>query len=323
MATHISRRDLLQVLAAAPAAVALGGASVLAQTPLRRPLHVGLVSRHVQWTTLEDSIALAKQIGFDAIEWNVRSGGHIDPARVERDLPRAVELTRQAGLAVTMITTSIQDAKSPHAEAILRAMQALGIRYYRGGQYFRYDYTRGNLQQQLEELKPRVASIAALNARYGTTIAYHTHSGAGNIGGNIWDIWSVIKDFDPRVVGLNYDIGHATARGGNGWIDAAHVVRDHISALAIKDVVWEHSAAGAWRTEFVPVGQGMIDLKRMFELLKAGNFAGPINIHYEHHNLLGTDLGTWKLDMPRDQFVSVVKADLDAVRARMRDAQVA
>jgi len=33
--------------------------------------------------------------------------------------------------------------------------------------------------QQLEELKPRVASLAALNDKYGTTVAYHTHSGAG------------------------------------------------------------------------------------------------------------------------------------------------
>jgi sugar phosphate isomerase/epimerase len=281
-----------------------------------------LVSRHLQWTTLEDAIDLAARIGFDAIEWNVRSGGHIDPARVERELPRAVDLTRKAGLAVVMITSSIQDAQSPFAEAIVATARGLGIRYYRGGQYFRYDYTR-DLRRQLEELKPRVATIAALNAKYNAAICYHTHSGAGNIGGNIWDFWEVIRAFNPAVVGLNYDIGHATARNGTGWIDAAHVVLPYILALAIKDVRWTGGPKGTWRTEFVPVGEGMIDLKGLFALLKAGRFGGPINIHLEHDNLLGTDVGTWKLEITRERFIAIVKKDLDAVRARMRDAGIA
>ena len=321
MAT-LSRRDVPQLIAASPVGMALtrerqrsSAAAAAGQ------LQVGLVSRHLQWTTVEDAIDLTARMGFDAIEWNVRTGGHIDPASVERDLPRVVERTRKAGVAVTMITTSIQDAKSPYAEAILQTASGLGIRYYRGGQYFRYDYN-GDLRRQLEDLKPRVATIAALNDKYKTTICYHTHSAPGNIGGNIWDFWEVIRGFEPRLVGLNYDIGHATARNGVGWIDAAHVALPYIVSLAIKDVRWVRDDKGAWRTEFVPIGDGMIDLKRMFELVKASRFGGPINIHLEHNNLLGTDVGTWKLDMSREQFMAIVTKDLQAVRTRMRDAQI-
>jgi L-ribulose-5-phosphate 3-epimerase len=163
LSANLSRRDLLKLLGAVPlAGVAPGSVHVSQAPPSPGPLKIGLVSRHVQWTRSRTPSIWPGKIGFDAIEWNVRAGGHIEPAQVERDLPRAVELTRKAGLAVDMITTSIQDAKSPHAEPILRAMKGLDIRYYRGGQYFRYDYTR-DLTQQLEELKPRVASIAALN----------------------------------------------------------------------------------------------------------------------------------------------------------------
>ncbi len=319
----LSRRDALHILGAAPLGAALrfsdSQPTVAPSTPAK--LQVGLVSRHLQWTTLEDAIDLTARMGFDAIEWNVRTGGHIEPARVETELRRAVELTRKAGVAVTMITTSIQDAKSPYAEPILHTASGLGIRYYRGGQYFRYDYAR-DLRQQLEELKPRIATVAALNDKYNTTICYHTHSAPGNIGGNVWDFWEVIRGFEPRLVGLNYDIGHATARNGVGWIDAAQVALPYIVSLAIKDVRWFRDDKGAWRTEFVPIGEGMIDLKRMFELLKAARFAGPINIHLEHDNLLGTDLGTWKLDMSREQFVAIVTKDLEAVRTHMRDAQI-
>jgi sugar phosphate isomerase/epimerase len=324
----LSRRAVLQLLALAPIAgpassSAFTGTETLQATGAVTPntLPVGLVSRHLQWTSLEDGIDLARQIGFDAIEWNVRTGGHIDPARVEQDLPKAVELTRKAGLAVQMITTAIQDAQSPYADAILRTAHGLGIRYYRGGNYFRYDYN-GNLEQQLEALKPRVASLVALNQKYGTTMAYHTHSGRSFIGGNVWDLWMVIKGFDPTVIGLNYDTGHTTARGGVGWTDAAHVAHKYIQCLAIKDFTWQRRPDGTWVEEFCPVGDGMVDFKAVFALLKSGGFKGPINIHLEHDNLLGSDLGTWKLDMPRDRFVTIVKHDLDQVRRLMKDAQL-
>jgi sugar phosphate isomerase/epimerase len=94
-------------------------------------------------------------------------------------------------------------------------------------------------------------------------------------------------------------------------------VSKYISALAIKDVKWERAANGRWRAEFVPVGEGMIDLKRLFTLLKEKGFAGPVNIHYEHNSLLGTDLGTWKLDISRERFIELVGNDLRAVRAAM------
>lgn len=311
MHASLSRRDVLRLLGAAP--VAAAGTRLHAQSAAPSTLQVGLVSRHVQWTSLEDAIDIAARVGFDSIEWNVRPGGHVDPSKVDTELPRAVELTRKAGLAVTMITTNIQDAKSPHVEAILQTASGLGIRYYRGGQYFRYDEAR-DPWQQLQELKPRVAGLAALNEKYGTTVAYHTHSGRGLIGGAIWDFWEVVRGFDPKVVGLNYDIGHAVARNGVGWIETARLASRHITALAIKDVRWEHDAKRGWRTEFVPVGEGMIDLKRLFAVLEASGFNGPVNIHYEHNDLLGTDVGKWTLSMPRERFMQLVADDLRRVR---------
>jgi sugar phosphate isomerase/epimerase len=304
----VTRRELLTSILAAPLGAALRQG--------RARLQVGIVSRHLQWTSLEDAIDVAKLAGFDAIEWNVRSGGHVPPERVEQALPRAIELTRKAGLAAPMITTSIQDASSPHAEAILRTAHGLGVRFYRGGEYFRYDYTRP-LTPQLEALKPRIATLLELNRTYQMTWAYHTHSGGGNIGGNVWDIWSVIKDFDPAFIGLNYDTAHTTIRGGNGWGDAARVAMRHIRCLAIKDARWERGADGRWRSEFVPLGEGLVDLNARFALLLAAGFDGPVNVHFEHHDLLGTDVGTWTLPMPRERFIAIVKQDLDRVRAAM------
>jgi len=103
-----SRRDVLKALAVAPAMLSAASPFEPPQTasaPLATKLQVGIVSRHLPWTSVEDAIDLAKTAGFDAIEWNVRAGTHVPPERVEQDLPRVIELTRKAGLATPMIST--------------------------------------------------------------------------------------------------------------------------------------------------------------------------------------------------------------------------
>jgi hypothetical protein len=59
----------------------------------------------------------------------------------------------------------------------------------------------------------------------------------------------------------------------------------------------------------------MVDFPTVFAYLKSIRFNGPVNIHYEHHGLLGTDVGRWTLDMPRREFVNLVKHDLEQIRA--------
>ena len=166
-------------------------------------------------------------------------------------------------------------------------------------------------------MKPRIASLVALNQKYGTTWAYHTHSAPGMIGGSVWDIWSAIQGFDPASIGLNYDTGHTTARGGAGWIDAAHVAGRHIACLAIKDVKWERRPTGRWATEFCPVGEGMVDFAAVFGVLESIGFAGPVNIHYEHNGLLGSDLDTWTLKISKAEFLAIVNQDLESLRGFM------
>ena len=67
----------------------------------------------------------------------------------------------------------------------------------------------------------------------------------------------------------------------------------------------------------------MVDFKAVFTLLGSGGFRGPINIHLEHDNLLGSDLGTWTLDMTRERFVAIARSDLERLRAVMNEAQLA
>jgi sugar phosphate isomerase/epimerase len=344
--TELTRRVVTAGVAAGVAAAKMG---VTAAEAAAGDHAVGLPSSQFQFLpTLEETVAMAKEAGFDAIEWNVRDGGHVTPANVLTELPKAVSLSNRAGLKTQMICTAIQDAGSPHAEDILKAMQACGIRGYRSSNYFRYDYAL-DVAAQLEALRPRLASIAALNRRYGTTIFYHTHSALvaaalpGNaanlydfarnpsagltdlVGGPVWDFWTLMRDMDPAEVAINHDTAHTTISAGNDWRAAAYLCRRHIGGVAVKDFNWRKNPPGSpvhAQDEMCPLGEGLVDLRRRFAFLKEIGFAGPINIHYEHHGMLAPLLdgvGKAKPPAPRAEFVRLLSADLLHLRAVMKE----
>lgn len=331
MAMHHSRRELLRLLGTVPIAAAVTPTVGGAQAPAGKT-RLCLVSRHLQWTNVEEAVAVAAEAGCKAIAWTVRAGAHILADNVERDLPKAVEAAHKAGLDTPMVITALVDAKSTRAEAILSTMQTLGIRYYRAPS-FRYDYSQ-ELEPQLEALKPRIGSLADLNAKYRTTAMYHTHSATGNVGGGVWDLWLVLKNFDRELVGLNYDLGHATIRGGSGWVETSHFSHRYVHGLSVKDFRWVKRAAGAseaatggrratgaWSPEMVPGGEGMVDFAGMLSYFKAVGFAGPVELYQEYSatvpgvaqpvDMLGTDFGKWKLEISKAQYLALLKRDVD------------
>jgi sugar phosphate isomerase/epimerase len=310
----ISRRQCLAAMAAA------GAGPALSQSPAA-PLKVCVFSKHFQWTGVSEAAALSKEIGFDGVDLTVRKGGHVLPENVERDLPRAVEIIHKAGLEAPMITAEIIDVNTPHAEAILRTAGGLGIRHYRWGG-FTYTYERP-IAQQLEEMKPRVAALAELNARHNICAMYHTHSGLRQIGAPIWDLWYVMKDMDPRWAGINYDIGHATVEGGfGGWVASAHLVERYMRGVALKDFKWGQNARGAWVPQWCAMGEGAVNFAAFFEILKSAKFSGPVQLHFEYPGLGGADGGRPKLEIPKEKLVAMMRRDLEYTRKLMRQAQI-
>jgi len=237
----MQRRVFLQTGMEAMLAIAAGSA-LAAQTPEgeTRKLKVDAYSRHLQWLRDADQVADAVvEMGFDGLDITVRPyPGHVDPEKVAEQLPTFVKTIRKHGLLVRTITCPITDAESPNAERILQAASSLGITHYWWGT-FRYEAGKPVLPQ-LEALKPRVAKLAALNAKYKMTAMYHTYSGAGTVGAAIWDMLYVLKNFEPAQVGFHYDIGHMTNAGGNGtWALNMRAAGAYIAGISAKDSVFE------------------------------------------------------------------------------------
>lgn len=299
------RRDFFGLLGTAP----------LLAAPSK--LKLSVFTKHLQFLqgeALADAIA---NIGFDGADIALRKGGNIEPENAKAQFPALVKALRARNVEVPMITSGIVDADTPLAEPTIALLHDLGIKHYRWGG-FRYDYTKP-LQAQLDALKPRVEKLAALNRKYGVTAIYHTHSGLNQVGANIWDIYEVVRPFDPAEVAINYDIGHATVEGGfGGWINSFHVASKHIRGIALKDFVWTRDPkSNAPRPKWCPIGEGQVQFPLFFDMVSRSGFDGPLQVHYEY-SLGGAESGKTAITIPQEQVFAAMKKDLAAIRNWMR-----
>ena len=261
----------------------LGAAAALAASPAfgqdKAAWKIGGFTKVLQDLSYEKTADAAVEIGWDGIECPVRAKGHVLPERVEEDLPRFVEALKAKNLEVLALATEIRGADEPTTEKVLRTAVKQGIRLYRLGGL---KYKEGiPLLKQLEEFRARLKDVAALNRELGITGLYQNHSGNGYVGASIWDIVEMIRDFDPRHIGVHFDIGHATVESGLSWPTSFALVKERIGAVIVKDFYWTHKPGEGAKTVWVPIGQGSIQ-PRFFGMLRASGFRGPITMQFEY-----------------------------------------
>jgi len=296
-------------------------------------------SKHLQWLNWEQMAETAKELGFDGLDVTVREGGHVEPERVQEDLPKVAKIIRQTGLSVPMITAGIVDVNSPHAEAIIRTASELGIHRYRWGWFSWSDSKKvpdlSNFHASMERpsgllidvpdrlalLKKQVAALAALNEKYRVCAMYHNHSGS-MVGASVWDLWVLIKDFNPRWVSSNFDVAHATVEGGlGGWINSMRLMAPFMRGVAIKDFKWGKNTKGEWEPQWCPLGEGMVNFPAYFAMLKEAKFSGPVQLHTEYP-LGGVENGAKTLTMDKSQVLATIRKDLDTLKVWMREARL-
>ncbi len=313
----ISRRRFLGTVAAAGALLPLTG---LAENlmPLAMPggaSPVCIFSKHLHWLAIPEMAKAVAGMGYDGVDLTVRKGGHIAPENAVKELPEAAAQIRKAGLDIPMMATDIIDPDQPLTEAVIKAASKAGIKYYRTG-YFNYDTSLG-VVKSLEKYKKQLEKLAALNKKYNLHGAYQNHAGV-RVGAAVWDLWLLLKDIDPRWLGVQYDPKHGTAEGGQSWVYDLDLLRNHIRCMDIKDFYWKKDG-DTWKHHLVPLGEGMVDFKKYFTLLKQYNIAGPMSIHFEY-DLGGAESGKNKITIAEEAVLAAMKRDLQTLRGMLQVA---
>ena len=285
-----SRRNFVKTLGVAGAGLSLIGIT----NPKPVENHAGnqdawkiyMFSKHLQFLNYEETAETMKAAGLDGADLTVRPGGHVLPENVTTDLPKAVNAFEKKGLKVGMMTSGINNASDPYTESVLKTASEAGIQYYRLG-YYNYIDNLG-IEKSIEKHQKQLEKVANLNAKYNMQGGYQNHSGT-RIGGPVWDVWMLVKDFDPKLIGCQYDIRHATVEGGFSWPLALKLLQDHVQTIVIKDFRWVKTNEG-WEDESVPLGEGMVNFDKYFRLLKELNIRAPITLHFEYPLYKGNNL---------------------------------
>ncbi len=246
----------------------------------------------------ERTADLAATVGWDGIECPVRSGGQVEPERVADDLPRFAEALRRRNLDIHLVATDITSLQTPHAVSVLQTLAKLKIPRLRLG-FFQYPQDRPPIDR-LNEIAPALNDIADACRDLGLQAGFQNHSGAQYVGAPVWDIYSLIRNLDPKHIGFCFDIGHATVEGGLSWPIEARLAEPYFTAVIVKDFYWK-KVDNDWKDNWCPLGEGMVN-RSFFDWLKRTSYHGPICQHHEY------DLGN------PQQMIAHLQADLKTLK---------
>ena len=272
----ISRREFVSrtALAAAGAALALEQGWGAETAPFSPPLAVFSKVYQELKLDFDQAGALTADAGLDGVDTPVRPGGEILPERATEDLPRYAEALRRHKKDVLLLTTAILGPATPHTEDILRTAKKLGVRYYRLG--FVPLQPQTEVAKELVEAKARLRELAALNRELGLTAVFQNHSAVGRsryLGGNLSELYEIVKDFPPEQIGVAFDLGHALIMHGQEWSSWFEKLKSHVQVAYVKD-----TDPGR---RFVRFGEGEFSRTDWFSRLKAMHYRAPFSIHIE------------------------------------------
>jgi L-ribulose-5-phosphate 3-epimerase len=152
---------------------------------------------------------------------------------------------------------------------------------------------------------------------------YHTHSGPGRVGASMWDLYLLLKDISPEELAVNFDIGHATIEGGyGGWMHSARLLLPSTRGVAVKDFRWRRNPDGQWAPGWCPLGEGMVDFKRFFAMLRTSGFQGPLQIHMEYPELGGAATGKSEAGLAKEAMLQFMKTDIERLRQLLADSGI-
>ncbi len=274
-----------------------------------KELEISIFSKHLQFLDCASAGEVAAELGFNGIDLTVRPKGHIAPENAPSELPKAVKDIRSAGSDCKIITSAISSASNSTDGALIKTAAQSGIKIYRSNWYkYKPDIS---MQESLQIYREEIRNLAELNKLHGIVGCYQNHSGKG-IGSSYWEIYQLLEGCNPEYFGTQYDIRHAMVEGGFSWENGLKLLHKSIKIIALKDYKWTKSN-GKWELYNVPIGEGMVDFVKYFQLLKAYGLSPPATLHLEYP-LGGAEHGRDSISVDKKVVFDAMKNDLVSIQ---------
>ncbi|MFC2110344.1 sugar phosphate isomerase/epimerase family protein [Bacteroidota bacterium] len=271
-------------------------------------LSINIFSKHLQFLDYRSTGKIANELGFAGVDLTVRPKGHVSPETVKIDLPKAIKEIEKGGSTCEIITTSIEGIHNPLDVDIIKTASECGVKYYRTG-WLRYS-DDVSMEVTIEKYKQQIKELSELNKIHELIGCYQNHAGT-YVGSSLWEIKQILADAQPDFFGVEYDIRHNVVEGANSWENELRLIKKHIKTIVVKDFKWV-KINGVWKTYNVPIGEGMVDFKKYFGLLKKYKINVPVTLHMEY-DLGGAERGSRDITVKPEVVFEAMQRDLNAV----------
>ncbi len=316
---HLSRRLFIKKMAMASSALTVLPCTLPARLRALKPspekLDISIFSKHLQFLDLKEAGQITAELGFDGVDLTVRPKGHVLPENVKLDLPKAIDDIKSAGVSCKMITTNIQDVSRPYDVAVIETAANYGVQFYRSG-WFKY-LRDHSMSESLEVYQEQIRKLGEINRSHNIVGCYQNHAGT-SIGASFWEVKMLLQTVDTDYFGAQYDIRHATVEGGYSWENGLKLLKEHIKVIVLKDFKWS-MVNGKWTIVNVPIGEGMVDFKKYFKLLKSYGLSPPVSLHLEYP-LGGAEKGHDSLTVDKKVVFDAMKKDLSTIKKLWENA---
>lgn len=264
-----------------------------------------LFTKVLQWVPLEDLPKVVQDMGFNGIDIAVRSNGHFQVKDLKEKLPKLVSGCASLGMQTPILTTELLADHIPQMEEFVKTISGEGVVDFRMGWI---KYKTKNVLEELNGFNQQLKELAELHQKHQVQGHYQNHAGNG-VGGSVWELLYLLDGIDPRHIGIQYDLRHATVEGYKSWEAGFEVIRDRITTLDIKDFKWKDSS-GKDVPVTVPLGKGNVELNKLSQTPEFQSPDIPKILHIEF-DLGGAEHGSKTPTMPSAEILSAIKADLD------------
>jgi hypothetical protein len=234
-------------------------------------------------------------MGFEGVDLTVMPGGHVDPSKYMVQMDRAFQMFQDASLEVPMISTAYTSASQPFAYAVFYVSAQFGARFCKLGVWPPPNgLPAAVLRASLNQL-----AASSLQCRITSLIPNHAGSYPGR---SISELDPLMPASGRAVLGYCFDPAQSVieSRSPNGWESELRAALPRLGAISLADAALQKDQATP-----CPLGEGAIDWKKFFAILREASFRGPISIRQDYQ--------------PRNAFATLTK-DLAFARARLEEA---
>ncbi len=215
-------------------------------------------------------------MGFEGVDLTVMPGGHVDPSKYMVQMDRAFQMFQDASLEVPMISTNFTAASQPFAYQVLYVSAEFGARFCKLGGW---------------PSPVAINQLAAMSLQCRITSLIPNRAGSYPVRG-----MPALNSLTPAL-GYCFDPAQSVieSKSPNAWESELRAALPRLGAISLADA----------NPAPCPLGEGVIDWKKFFSILKESNFRGPISIRQDYQ--------------PRNAFATLTK-DLAFARAKLDEA---